>query len=241
MIVRKRVSQQIMEEIKKKIQNGEFPIDSKLPSENDLAKMFNVSRVPIREALSALASHGIIETVHGGGNYVRSTSIEKLLEQSYIEVITYEQIIELLETRIILETKAAALAALRHDEEDLKKMQEAQAMLFEELEEQQKIGDEADVLFHKSIINSTKNEVLIQIVQNLSDIYNRAVKASLALNTKIKGKKRQVYQEHQAIFKAITLRDSATAEKLMYDHLYNSMNKLKSRKEELENTRIDEM
>src|SRR5690606_21006690 len=119
MIVRKRVSHQIIDEIKRRIKTGEFSVNSKLPSENELAKMFNVSRVPIREALSALASHGIIESVHGGGNWVRPVPIDKILDQTIIDVISYKQIVELLETRIILETKAAAIAAERHDENDL--------------------------------------------------------------------------------------------------------------------------
>ncbi len=238
MIIRKRISQQISEEIKNKIRSGEFPINSKLPSENELAKMFNASRVPVREALSALSSHGIIESVHGGGNWVRPKPFEKLLDNSLIEVISYEQIIELLETRIILETKAASLAALRHDEKDLYEMYRAQEILFEELNEIDKINDEADFLFHQSIVRSTKNEVLIKTLENLSDIYNRAMKVSLAINTKIKGKKKQVYTEHQSILKAISLRKAEDAEREMYKHLTNSLEKLKKSKEEYNNTNL---
>jgi GntR family transcriptional regulator, transcriptional repressor for pyruvate dehydrogenase complex len=227
MIVRKRVSDQIIEEIKNRIKSGEFPVNSKLPSENELAKMFNVSRVPIREALSALSSHGIVESIHGGGNWVRPKPLEKLLDQSLIEVISYKQIMELLETRIILETKAAALAAERHNQDDLNKMYQAQEMLFKELNEPDKINDEADFLFHQSILYSTKNEVLIRTLENLSDIYYKALKASLTINTKIKGKKKQVYEEHQSILKAISLQDVESAENLMFIHLSNSMEKLK--------------
>lgn len=230
MIVRKRVSHQIIDEIKKRIKSGEFPINSKLPSENELAKMFNVSRVPIREALSALASHGIIESVHGGGNWVRPVPMDKILNQNIIDVISYKQIVELLETRIILETKAAALAAERHDEDDLSKIYQSQELLFQELNEPEKINDQADFLFHQSIILSTKNQVLINTIENISDIYHRALKASLTINTSIKGKKQQVYEEHQAILKAIVFRDSKQAEKEMLKHLSNSLEKLKANK-----------
>jgi GntR family transcriptional regulator, transcriptional repressor for pyruvate dehydrogenase complex len=240
MIVRKRVSHQIIDEIKNKIKSGEFPVDSKLPSENELAKMFNVSRVPIREALSALSSHGIIESVHGGGSWVRPKPLEKLLDQPLIEVISYKQVIELLETRIILETKAAALAAERHDDDDLKKMYQAQEILFKELNDAEKINDKADFLFHQSILHSTKNEVLIRTLENLSDIYYRALKASLTINTKIKGKKKQVYEEHQSVLKAISLRDAKSAENQMYQHLSNSLEKLKARKDEFNEKMIEE-
>lgn len=232
MIVRKRVSDQIIEEIKNRIKSGEFPVNAKLPSENELAKMFNVSRVPIREALSALSSHGIVESVHGGGNWVRPKPFEKLLDQSLIEVISFKQIIELLETRIILETKAAALAAERHDDEDLNQMYQAQELLFKELNDPEKISDQADLSFHRAILHSTKNEVLIRTQENISDIYNRAVKASLTINTKIAGKKKQVYEEHQSILKAISLHDPEGAEHQMYQHLTNSLNKLKLREDE---------
>jgi GntR family transcriptional regulator, transcriptional repressor for pyruvate dehydrogenase complex len=53
------------------------------------------------------------------------------------------------------------------------------------------------------------------------------LKASLTINTKIKGKKKQVYEEHQSILKAISLQDVESAENLMFIHLSNSMEKLK--------------
>lgn len=230
---KKRASYQIIEDIKNKIKTGEFPVNSKLPSENNLAKMFNVSRVPIREALSALSSQGIIKSVRGGGSWVNPVTFDKLLEKPSIDLISYKQIIELLETRIILETRAAGLAAERHNNKDLKSMYFAQDELFKEIDNNNKIEDQADFLFHKSIIQATKNDVLIQTVENLSDLYNRALKTSLSLNTKIEGKKKQVYEEHQSILKAITLKEADKAEKSMYLHLSNSMKKLKERKNEI--------
>ncbi|BAQ09346.1 transcriptional regulators [Bacillus sp. OxB-1] len=239
MIVRKRISDQIIEQITNKISSGEFPIDSKLPSENELAKMFNVSRVPIREALSALSSHGIIESVHGGGNWVRPKPFDKLIDQPLIDIISYQQIMDLLETRIILETKAAGLAAQRHDENDLKKMYHAQEIFFKEIDQPNKVHDETDFLFHQAIVYSTKNEVLIRTLENLSDIYNRALKVSLTINIKIKGKKKQVYEEHQAILKAISLRNAEEAEAAMLKHLSNSLEKLKARRDEFNEIIVD--
>lgn len=229
MVVRKRVSQQIVDEIKNKIRTGEFPLNSKLPSENELAEMFNVSRVPVREALSALSSHGIIESVHGGGSWVQPKPFEQLLDQSLIEVISFEQLIELLETRIMLETKAASLAALRHDDNDLDKMYDAQEMLFKELYELDKKSDEADSLFHQSILYSTNNGVLIKVSERLSDIYKQALQVSFTLD-RMKENKKQIYEEHQSILRAISLRDREDAENQMYKHLANSLEKLKQSK-----------
>ncbi|MEK4424059.1 FadR/GntR family transcriptional regulator [Solibacillus sp. FSL K6-1523] len=229
MIVRKRISDQVIDEIKSKIQSGEFPIDSKLPSENELAKMFNVSRVPIREALSALSSHGIIESIHGGGSWVRPKPFEKLIDQSLIEVISFKQIIELLEMRTILETKAAFLAAQRHDDNDLQKMQQAQDLLCQEFDQTNNMNDEPEFLFHQSIVHATKNEVLISTLENLFDLYNRALKASLPTSSKIEGSNKQIYEEHQIILKAILLRDAEGAEAAMLKHLSNNLTTLQAR------------
>lgn len=229
MIVRKRVSDQVIDEIKSKIKSGEFPIDSKLPSENDLAKMFNVSRVPIREALSALSSHGIIESIHGGGSWVRPKPFENLIDQSLIEVISSKQIMELLEMRIILETKATFLAAQRHDDNDLHKMRQTQETLLKELDQTSEMNDESELLFHQAIVHATKNEVLIRTLENVFELYNRALKASLPINSRTEGSNKQIYEEHQAIFKAISLRDAKGAEAAMSQHLSNNLEMLQAR------------
>lgn len=226
MIERRRVSDQIMDEIKKRIKSGEYAPNTKLPSENELAKLFNVSRVPVREALSALAAHGIVEAQHGEGSWVRPFPIENIINKHLIETITFDRILNLLETRIILETQAASLAAERYKDVDLAKMYDAQEILFNELDDPEKVSDEADFNFHKSIFQSTHNEVLIEVLNNLSDIYYQAMKTSLSINPRIQGKKKQVYEEHQAILRAISMRDSRQAEEMMRVHLENSQEKL---------------
>ncbi|MFD9627471.1 FadR/GntR family transcriptional regulator [Peribacillus muralis] len=226
MIERRRVSDQIVDEIKKKIKSGEYATNTKLPSENELAKLFNVSRVPIREALSALAAHGIVEAKHGEGSWIRPFPIENIINKHLIETITFDRILNLLETRIILETQAAAFAAERHKDVDLSKMYDAQKRLFIELDDPEKVSDEADFIFHQAIFQSTYNEVLIEVLNNLSDVYYQAMKTSLTINTKIQGKKKQVYEEHQAILKAISMKDSKQAAEMMKIHLENSQAKL---------------
>ena len=64
-IGRVNVSDAVMDEIKRLISSGEWPADSKIPSENELASMMGVSRVSIRSALQKLSSVGFIESRHG--------------------------------------------------------------------------------------------------------------------------------------------------------------------------------
>lgn len=60
----------LAESLRRSIAAGEFPVGSRLPSENELVTMFNVSRPVVREAIGALAQEGLVERIHGSGTFV---------------------------------------------------------------------------------------------------------------------------------------------------------------------------
>ena len=72
---------QVEESLKKDIKSQKYPVGSKLPSENDLCKMFNVSRITIRKALDILENKGIIHSIHGKGTFVKRSSIDSNLQK----------------------------------------------------------------------------------------------------------------------------------------------------------------
>jgi DNA-binding GntR family transcriptional regulator len=85
-------------ELRKRILNGELPGGTRL-YEVMLADELNVSRTPVREALSRLAEEGLLERARGGGFVVRSFAIGDVLD--------------MIELRGVLEGTAARLAAER--------------------------------------------------------------------------------------------------------------------------------
>lgn len=58
--------------IRKKIENGEYPLGSKMPSERELAKEFYVNRLTVRRALAILESEGLIQRKQGAGTFASS-------------------------------------------------------------------------------------------------------------------------------------------------------------------------
>ncbi len=64
----------LKEKLNEEILVGNFPLGSKLPTENELAKLYNVSRSTIRQALELLEADGIISKRWGSGNTVISKS-----------------------------------------------------------------------------------------------------------------------------------------------------------------------
>ncbi|MFV8828608.1 trehalose operon repressor [Alkalihalobacterium sp. APHAB7] len=60
----------IYEELSKKIEEGDYPVNSLLPSENELVELYETSRETIRKALKLLSEHGYIQKVQGKGSIV---------------------------------------------------------------------------------------------------------------------------------------------------------------------------
>ena len=70
---------QIVGHIRNWIRSGRFREGDALPSERELAATFNVSRVPVREALKILEFLGVVHYVRGRGVRVKKMRISDLL------------------------------------------------------------------------------------------------------------------------------------------------------------------
>lgn len=225
-IQRKKVSELVYEKLKEKIKYGDYPPNSQLPTESDLVKLFGVSRTPIREALSVLAASGLIESRQGGRSWVKEINFADMLETVQFEMITSEEVCELLEMRMIIEAEAAALAAVRHTENDLKRLRESLEAFSLTVKDDQIIGFEADYNFHETIVKATYNPFLTQTIENLSDLHIKALKFSLSQNLGWERKRKEVFAEHERIYNAIEARDSEEARRAIIAHLTNARKKV---------------
>jgi GntR family transcriptional repressor for pyruvate dehydrogenase complex len=218
-IERKKISLQVYEQLEKMIKDGALPQNSKLPTENELAKMFGVSRAPIREALSVLVASGLVESRQGGGSWVKEVNMINMLNKVSFEMIEMEEVHNLLEMRSIIETEAAALAAERYTAEDLKQLEAALEAFRQTVNDGHSIGYQADFEFHRVIVKSSYNPFLIQTIENLSDLFLKALSFSLKKNIGSPRKREEVYKEHEAIFFAIRERNAEKARQAMKHHL----------------------
>jgi len=71
--------------IKKEIESGNYKAKSKMPSENELAKNYNVSKMTIRNALSKLEEEGLIYKEVGRGTFIS----EKKFEMKIRKILSY--------------------------------------------------------------------------------------------------------------------------------------------------------
>ncbi len=105
-----------MGQIRKCILEGEYNRGDKLPSENELTKIFQISRPSVREALCGLTALGLIEAKAGGGYYVKSANAFPATDWMLNEE---GNPLEILEARRIIEPEIARVAARRRVEKDI--------------------------------------------------------------------------------------------------------------------------
>ena len=72
---------QLREVIRKKIEEGEFQPGTSIPSENELAAIYSINRLTVRNAMSKLVNEGILKRVQGKGVYVVPDRVERDLEK----------------------------------------------------------------------------------------------------------------------------------------------------------------
>ncbi|WDT65563.1 GntR family transcriptional regulator [Companilactobacillus crustorum] len=77
--------QSMLNDLIQKIESGQLPEDSKLPSEQKLGELYNVSRITVRRALAELESRNYIYKKQGQGSFV-STSDESNTKVPFLDV-----------------------------------------------------------------------------------------------------------------------------------------------------------
>lgn len=223
---KKKLSQIIIKDIITKIQDGQYSRQSRLPSEMELARTYNVGRSTVREALGVLKSYGVISSLKGGGHFLEDTDLTFLMTTFELDTEEYMRIKYLLELRYTLEPEAAYLAAERKTEEDLTELQKALDSIKSTLSSPDSPGQEEDFQFHKALIQATHNPFMIKVLDDLSEWYQRALSLTLKQNIGLIGKRQSVYKEHEDIFNAIKEGKPNLAKVLTTMHLDSVQKKL---------------
>lgn len=213
-----KIYEKVADQIKAMIESGNLSPGDKLPSVVELAELFNVGRGTVREALTALKALGLIEIRQGEGTFVKQLTSQDLLGNYSNLLIGIDQIKSLLEVRKVLESSYVELAAKRRDYQDLINLQAALKQMEEDLQHSTH-GEEADWKFHYAIAKATKNEMLVYLIETISDAMKNNLHASRVILYKKEGMPQKLLNEHRQIYAAIEQQDGEAAKKLLSHHL----------------------
>lgn len=218
----------IIRDILSKIQMGDYPLQSRLPSEIVLARNYKVGRSTVREALGVLKSFGIISSRQGGGNFVVENEFHFLIENLELDNAEFRQIKSLFELRYILEPQAARMAAERRTDEDMEQLKRALHAMKETFLSSNSAGQDEDFRFHQAMFQATHNPFMIKILDDLSSSFQKALSVTLRQNIGLMAKRQLVYKEHEDIFAAIEEGKPELALVYCKMHLDNVQKKLNS-------------
>ena len=214
---KQRLSDIVTEKLSTLIKN-EYHEGSKIPTEDQLAKMFSVSRITVREAVSNLKTRGILEVRQGDGTYVKVLSPSALM-QPIIPILALKNVDleKIYEVRILIEVKAASICAKIGLSEENDKLIED---LMEQMNQRAMSKDifeynKLDLTFHKTIVRCCDNEILYTINEMLLDLIEETIqKTCVKLEHVVDS---LIY--HNKIFSAIRDRNPELAAKAMTEHI----------------------
>lgn len=187
-------------QLEKDIVGGRLRPGQKL-DEEELASRYGLSRTPVREAIKALSSSGLLEIRQHQG--------------AFVVMLTLQSLSGMLEMMTIIETSCAEFAAQRFSEEDRSSILAAKVQCEEALEPlDPKAFYEANISFHDAIYVAAHNDYLIQQARALRirlEPYRRQISFA-------EGVVQQSLIEHEAITEAIFERNAQLAASAMKAH-----------------------
>lgn len=208
----------IIQQIRSLITSGQLSAGDKLPPERKLAEKLGVSRSHVRDAIKKLEFYGILKTLPQSGTIVAGMGITAL-EGLITDVLRLEKhdFTSLVETRVLLETQAASMAALRRTDEDLRNIETALAAYELKVMEGQTAVEE-DLMFHLKIAEAGKNNVLKSLMLIITpDLVSSFNERKVCED----GRSYVALEEHKVIFQHISNQEPKLAMNAMEKHLYD--------------------
>ena len=221
-ISNRKVYEEVIEQIQKRIVDGELKKGDRLPSERELSEIMNISRTSIREALRVLESMGVVESIHGEGNFICSNTEESLLQPlSMMFKLNNGKYKDIFELRKVLEVENARLAALRATDMDCREL----LTIVEEMEEESNKENRNEILidldkkFHNKIASMSKNCLIESLFNTTSMLFERFIEDARTEIMQNDMADKFLLSQHCAICNGIIKKDEKEALKAMEEHM----------------------
>lgn len=196
-IARERVFSQVHRYLRDKILRGEYACGVRL-IETDIAAQLNVSRTPVREALVLLQGQDLVTTIESGG---------------FVVADPRQQLMEILDIRVALETHAITKAIERFNGDDIRRLENIcdnmEALRVEDVAPRAEFNRR----FHETLVGAAHNRRLAKMVVDYQDYFHviQPLYDSVLIN--------KTQAEHRAIIEALRRRDVPAATRLVAEHI----------------------
>jgi GntR family transcriptional repressor for pyruvate dehydrogenase complex len=212
---------EVVRHFEQAILSGRLAPGELLPPERSIKEDLKVSRSAVREALSRLASMGLVRTIHGSGTRVEPPSprpiadaYQRLLRQGQLDLVHLAQV------RLPLETTIAGLAAHHRQEEHLARLEQAQQIL-SQVRAGLDVHVRADLEFHATLAEASGNPLFGLVLAPMQELLIESRRRTLGRH----GSK-LAYEHHAVILQAVRAGDPDAAVEAMRRHLETNVRHL---------------
>ncbi len=200
--------------LRHKISSGEWPINSKIPTEPELMRLIGVGKTTVREAVRSLASVGILEPMPGIGTFVRS---RMPVSSVLVDYMAEFSVSDLLGYRRALELEAAQQAAKNRTDEQLAAMR--QALENPTPQPEQPFGrrrGKTPGQFHFLIMEASGNTLLVGLYAGVMTALRQAILSGTVVHA---ADREAMRHDHLELLAALEARDVPRAAHAMASHV----------------------
>lgn len=230
------IYEQTVQNILNLIKERNLTAGDKLPPERELAQQLGVSRSCVREALQILAANDYLKIKRSSGIYINMAEIpENILPLKSIEdKLNLQDIQELLETRILLETYAIKRSAKIITDEQLQQLYEIEDEAYQEMTEASRKGGKP--FGHPSIV---LEHMLVKIQPNhyITDFHRRICtiwRDYLESQNFVTMPPAKRHRDHLAILRAVSENNPTKIDRYVSVHLMDTYDNISLLLSELE-------
>jgi GntR family transcriptional repressor for pyruvate dehydrogenase complex len=218
--VRVTLADQVVEHLVNAIARGEHPPGSRLPPEDKLSELADVSRLTVREAIKVLRHKGVVRVEQGRGTFVNPPSRWTPLDPALLAARTAtvheagELAKKLTEARRMVEIGVADLAAERRSMADLRELERCLGAMYATLDDVEAFT-EADIAFHATLMTAADNSFVSALFEPLAALM-RDVRRATSLG---RAAREGGIAWHTKILDAVRARSRAEARAAMEGHM----------------------
>lgn len=211
-LARPRLYEQVVERLREYVRAEGLKAGDRLPPERDLADRLGVSRTSVRQAIVALEVQGLVEVRHGGGTYLLRDRLQAEPLEAMID--RRRRLPDVLDARDALETKLAALAAVRRTDQDVAEIEAALTAMADAVERRE-LGVDEDQRFHAAVTAAAHSTLLADFMAEIS----LSIAESRTESLRQPGRPARSLEQHRGIAEAIRAGDPERAAAAMHSHI----------------------
>lgn len=232
-ITRRKLSDEVLDRLRKMIVSGELRPGDTMPSERALMARFGVGRPAVREALQTLHNSGLITISHGERSRVNEIDAEMVLTQSddiirLVLAMEPANVDHLREARRMFELGMVRLAAERRTDDDLQELEDIIVRQRAYLSQDTQQFVSADMAFHSKIAQIAGNPIIHAVSRAMVGWLFAFHRGALHWS----GKEEVTLAEHQRILDRLRAQDAEGAVHEMATHLDRSSGAFSLHREE---------